>query len=157
MGHGDPFLLALPGPPARVKERAVSLGCPLLDALGHRHEAGDDEYAVELAVDERILGPGGSVHGGLVASLVDCAGAGALARATERPVATSNVALSYLAAGRRGPLRAVAETLSLSRRQGVASVKVFDVGQDHRLVASALLTVAFLDGPAFEGSGPSAP
>jgi len=84
-----------------------------------------------------------------VASLIDCAGASAVAQASKRPPATSNLTVSYLAAGRVGPLRAEAEILRLGQNHGVCAVRVYDVGKDHRLVATATVTVSFLDGSGF--------
>ncbi|MGH9081478.1 MAG: PaaI family thioesterase, partial [Acidimicrobiales bacterium] len=99
---------------------------------------------VELEVTDEMRGPGGAVHGGLVASLVDRAGAYAVARDSRRPVATSNVALSFLASASAGPLRAAATALRIGRRQGVAEVKVYDTGRDDRLVATAVVTLSYL-------------
>jgi uncharacterized protein (TIGR00369 family) len=122
----------------------MSMGCPLLDQLTHRSFDGNGVHIVELEITDEILGPGGAVHGGLVASLVDRAGAYAVALDSQRPVATSNVALSYLASANAGPLRAEAATLRIGRRQGVAEVKVYDAGRDDRLVATAVITLSYL-------------
>jgi len=127
----------------------LGLGCPLLDSLSHRYSADGDCQVVELDISDNLRGPGGAVHGGLVASLVDCAGASAVARASGRLPATSNLSISYLAAGRVGPLRAVAEPLRIGKNHGVAEIHVYDVGKEERLVATALVTVNFLDGTDF--------
>ncbi len=123
----------------------MSMGCPLLDRMTHRSFDDDDGvHIVELDITDEMCGPGGAVHGGLVASLVDRAGAYAVARDSGRPVATSNVALSYLASASGGPLRAAAVTLRIGRRQGVAEVKVYDSGREDRLVAAAMVTLSYL-------------
>jgi uncharacterized protein (TIGR00369 family) len=128
----------------------VMLGCALLDALPHSHVLEDGAHVVELDMRDDLRGPTGSLHGGLVAMLVDCAGASALASAGERrPVATSHASIDYLAAARIGPIRAVARALRTSESQGVAEVRVFDVGKDNRLVAAALVTASYLDGQRF--------
>ena len=88
----------------------------------------------------------GAVHGGVVASLVDRAGAYEVVRSAGGTVVTSSVALSYLAAAKVGPLRAVARTLRLGRQQGVAEVHVYDVGRNDLLVATALITLSLLPG-----------
>lgn len=119
----------------------MSLGCSLLDGLDHRHLVAGDGHRVELEVTDELRGPSGAVHGGLVASLVDCAGAAVIARAAGRHVATSSMEIHYLAAGRVGPLRADASALRVSARQGVAEVKVHDAGDGGRLVATAVVTV----------------
>jgi len=104
---------------------------------------------VELDIVDDVRGPGGSVHGGIVASLIDCAGASAVAHASKRLVATTNLSISYLAAGRVGPLRALAECLRAGRNHGVAEVRVYDAGKDDRLVATAVVTLSFLEGTDF--------
>jgi uncharacterized protein (TIGR00369 family) len=80
-----------------------------------------------------------------VASLVDRAGAYAVHRDSRRSVVTSSVALSYLAAARVGPMRAVATNLRIGGRQGVVEVRVYDAGRADELVATALLTLSFID------------
>jgi uncharacterized protein (TIGR00369 family) len=126
----------------------MSMGCQLLDQLGHRAYDDGDVHIVELEVSDDILGPGGAVHGGIMASLVDRAGAYAIARDSQRVVATSNMALNYLALAEVGPLRAIATSLRVGRQLGVVEVKVFDAGKDDRLVATALLTLSYLTGDA---------
>jgi uncharacterized protein (TIGR00369 family) len=128
------------------------LGCTLLDTLSHRHLQGDDAHVVvELDMDDSVRGPAGSLHGGLVAVLVDCAGASCLAVAgRHRPLATSHVSIDYLSAARVGPIRAEAELLRQSDSRGVAEVRVTDVGKDGRLVAVALITASYLDGDGFD-------
>ena len=127
----------------------MPLGCPMLDELPHRFRVDGDQVTVELDVTDDVRGPSGAVHGGLVASLIDCAGAFAVARASERLVATANASISYLAAGRVGPLLASASAIRVGSHHGVAEIRVCDAGQGDRLVASALLTVSFLSGEAF--------
>jgi uncharacterized protein (TIGR00369 family) len=127
----------------------MSLGCPMLDELPHRIRVDDEHVAVELDVTDGMRGPGGAVHGGLVASLIDCAGAVAVARASQRLVATANASISYLAAGRAGPLVAGASAIRVGSHHGVAEVRVHDAGRADRLVATALVTLSFLPGETF--------
>ncbi len=122
----------------------MSMGCPLLDQLPHRSYDADGTHVVELDITDAMRGPSGVVHGGLMASLVDRAGAYAVHRDSRRPVVTSSVALNYLAAAGGGPLQAVATTLRIGGRQGVVEVRVHDAGQDGLLVATALLTLSYL-------------
>jgi uncharacterized protein (TIGR00369 family) len=124
----------------------MSMGCPLLDQLSFRSYDRDGAHIVELDITDDIRGPTGAVHGGLVASLADRAGAYAAVVAGKRPVVTSTVALNYLAAATGGPLRAVAEVLRTGRQQGTVEVRVYDAGRDDRLVATALLTMSFMAG-----------
>jgi len=131
----------------------MSMGCALLDQLPHRTYDDGDAHVVELDITDEIRGPVGAVHGGLIASLVDRAGAYAAVRASGRSVVTSTVSLSYLAAATRGPLRAAAVPLRVGRRQGVIEVRVHDRGIDDLLVATALITLSFVDDAV---SGPRA-
>lgn len=126
------------------------LGCVLLDELPHRQTRQGDDIVVELDMRDDMRGPAGSLHGGIVAVLVDCAGASCVAAAGARPVATLQTSIEYLAAARVGPIRAVATLLRASKAFGVADVKVFDVGKDNRLVAAAHVTVSYLEGGGFD-------
>lgn len=127
----------------------MSLGCPMLDELPHRLRVDGEHAVVELDVTDELRGPSGAVHGGLLAAVIDCAGAFAVFRATQRPVATANTSISYLAAGRVGPLQAHASAIRVGSHHGVAEVRLCDAGQDDRLIASALVTLSFLSGEAF--------
>lgn len=120
------------------------MGCPLLDQLPHRTYDEDESHVVEVDITGDMRGPSGAVHGGLIASIVDRAGAYAVHRASRRSVATSGVAVSYLAAATVGPLRAVATTLRIGGRQGVVEVRVHDAGCADLLVATALLTLSYV-------------
>jgi len=133
------------------------MGCALLDQLPHRTYDEGDAHVVELEITDEIRGPVGAVHGGVIASLVDRAGAYAAVQAGGRSVVTSSVSLSYLAAATRGPLRAAAVPLRVGRRQGVIEVRVHDRGHDDRLVATALLTLCFVSAgaPVAEHAGSS--
>lgn len=122
------------------------MGCDLLDGLPHRSYDEEGAHVVELDITDGIRGPRGAVHGGIVACLVDRAGAYAAVRSSGRPVVTSGVALSYTASARVGPLRAVAVVLRVGAQQGVVEVRVYDRGLENRLVATALLTMSFLPG-----------
>jgi uncharacterized protein (TIGR00369 family) len=127
------------------------LGCVLLDELPHRQTRQDDGVVVvELDMRDDMRGPAGSLHGGIVAVLIDCAGASCVSVAGARPVATLQTSIEYLAAARVGPIRAVGTLLRASKAFGVAEVKVFDVGKDNRLVAAAHLTATYLEGKRYE-------
>ncbi len=128
----------------------MSIGCPFFDQLPHRFVDHPDGIAVELDLIDSLRGPGGALHGGAVATLVDVAGASAVAKASGRLVATSSAAVSYLSAGRVGPIRAEAAVLRLATNHGVADVRVYDAGKDDRLVAVAQLTLSFLPGDVFD-------
>jgi len=124
----------------------MSMGCPLLEQIPHRSYDEAGAHVVEIEIVDEILGPAGAVHGGVIASIVDRAAAYAAVQARGSPVVTSGVALSYLDAATEGPLRASAVVLRAGRRQGVVEVRVHDVGNNNRLVATALLTVSYVAG-----------
>ena len=126
-----------------------ALGCEFFDSLSYRHVMLDDGFVVELDVTDDLRGPGGAVHGGLLAMLVDVAGAATVARATHRPVATASTSIQYLAAGRVGPLRAKGELLRASDALAVVEVKIVDCGRDDRLLAAAHVTMRLLSGEGY--------
>lgn len=134
---------------ASDEPRYFALGCEFFDQLTHRHVEVDGGFAVEIDVTDDLRGPAGSVHGGLVAMLVDVAAASTLARASGKPVATASTSIQYLAAGRSGPLRATGEVLRASDALGVVDVKVYDMGRDQRLLAAAHVTLRFLSGEGY--------
>ncbi len=82
-------------------------------------------------------------------ALIDTAGSCVVTRASKRPPATSNLSISYLAAGPVGPMRAEAAALRIGRHHGVCDVRVYDVGRDNRLIATVTVTINFLDGSNF--------
>ncbi len=132
------------GEPARF-----GLGCAFFDRLVHRHVDVDEGACIEIDVTDDLRGPAGSVHGGIVAMIVDVAGASCITRATSRPVATASASIEYLSAGRIGPIRATATVLRASDTLGVADVRVIDVGKDSRLMAAAHVTCRLLPGESF--------
>ena len=96
----------------------------------------DDSATATMIADERHLNPGGTVHGGAIAALVDIAmGAAVFAGGgdDERPV-TIEIKVNYLDAGKPGPLRAEA---MVRRRGGRFTVLEAEVIQDATVVAFA--------------------
>jgi uncharacterized protein (TIGR00369 family) len=128
----------------------MTLGCDLLDGLPHRISAGNGGAVVELDMADAARGPGGSLHGGLLASLMDVAGALAVTRASGRVGATSALSVNYLAGARIGPIRAEAAVLRVGANHGVAEVRVHDAGKEDRLVAVGHVTVTFLAGDDYQ-------
>ncbi len=126
-----------------------ALGCTFFDQLMHRAVDVDGEWAIELDITDDLRGPAGSLHGGLVAMIVDVAGASTLARSTGRPVATASASIQYLSAGRIGPRRGTGKVLRTSDTLGVVEVQVVDVGKDERLVAVAHVTLKLLPGDTY--------
>jgi 1,4-dihydroxy-2-naphthoyl-CoA hydrolase len=104
-----------------------------------------------VAVRPELLTPFGSLHGGVMAALVDhvlgCVMYPLMARGAW--AATTEFKINYLAAVRRGTLTAEARVLTLTKRTGVVRI---DVTNDDRLVAIAQGTVLVVEQPAGSAS-----
>ena len=125
----------------------MPIGTPFQQSLGLRWLGGDepDQVAVELDVRDDLRGPAGSLEGGVVSTIADVAGASAGAMAANGLVATQHMAISFLAPGRDGPVRATATPLRVGKSEVVVEVRVVDLGRDDRLMAVALVTVKVID------------
>lgn len=110
----------------------------------HPIDGTSDGVLVELPIRDDLRGPAGSLEGGVISTIIDCAGAAAVARQLGNLVATQQMSISFLAPGRLGPVRAAATPLRIASDHGVAEVRVVDSGHDDRLMAVALVTVRAL-------------
>lgn len=107
-----------------------------------RFEAGHMEAT--MTVRPELLNPFGSMHGGVMAGLVDhCLGC-VLYPLMQRGqwAATTEFKLNYLSAVRGGTLEAVATVLSMTKRTAVVRV---EVGNEGRLACVAQGTVLITD------------
>lgn len=106
-------------------------------------EAGDGEARLEVEVDERHLNPAGTVHGGMLATLVDTTmGAAVRSAAGEDDVpATSQLSVTYLRPGQPGRLVVTARVAKQGENITVCEA---DVEQDGEAVAHAVATFALL-------------
>ena len=136
--------------PLRIGQAGRPIGTTFQQSLGVRWAAvveGEDRdaVAIELTLRPELCGPAGSLEGGIVSTLVDVAGASAAARALGRMVATQHIAVSFVAPGRVGPIRAIGIPVRVGRNDAVVEVKVTDLGhqasEEGRLMAVALVTV----------------
>jgi len=130
-----------------MAEGNPDFGTPFQKSLGLHWRALDDglgSVAVEMDIRDDLRGPAGSLEGGVVSSLADVAGASAIGFSVGL-VATEHFAISFLAPGREGPVRAIGTPLRIGRSAGVSEVRVIDTGKDHRLMAVALVTVRILE------------
>jgi len=131
------------GGPAWVR-RAVANDAGFKDTLGvHGETATDGKARLELRAGEEHLNAAGTVHGGVLASLVDMAMGSAVLSLTgdgEVP-ATSQLTVTYLRPGKEGDLVVTAEV----RKQG-ENLTVCEAGveQDGKAVVHALATFAVL-------------
>jgi len=119
---------------------------PFHASLGVALNVDEDNGAViaEMDIRDDLRGPVGSLEGGVVATLLDIAGASAAARAMGAMVATADMTVKFLAPGRVGPVRATGVPLRVGQDSTVVEVKVIDTGKDDRLMASGLMTVRAL-------------
>ena len=92
---------------------------------------------------------GDIVHGGVIATLIDVAGAAAAFSKVDLDVvktgATGSLSIQYLAPARAAPLRAVAEVIRRGKRQVATEVSVYAEGDAEAvLVAKALMSTALI-------------
>ena len=119
-------------------------GNGFVDLLGVRDETAEDGTArLVLEATKEHLNRAGTVHGGVLATLVDTA-MGSAARSTtgeEDVPATSHLTVTYLRPGKPGTLHVTAEV----RKQGEhLTVCEADVEQDGRALVHAVATFAVL-------------
>jgi uncharacterized protein (TIGR00369 family) len=117
---------------------------PFLDFLGVDEPTVEDGRArLHLEAADRHLNPSGSVHGGVLATLVDAAmGVAVRSGAGDGEVpATSQLTVTYLRPGKPGRLEATAAV----RKQGEhLTVCEAEVTQEGRTLVHALATFAVL-------------
>ena len=112
--------------------------------LGARPEAADDGSArLAFEVTEEHLNPAGTLHGGVLATLVDTAMGMAVRTTTDdgEVPATSQLTVTYLRPGKPGPL---AVTARLRTRGEHLTVCEADVEQDGKSLVHAVATFALL-------------
>jgi uncharacterized protein (TIGR00369 family) len=96
---------------------------------------------VVLDADEQHLNPHGTVHGGVLATLLDVAMGTAVATAGGESPVTVSLTVTYLEPGRPGRLEATARVRKRGKRLLVVEGQVEQDGPDGRdLVADALAT-----------------
>ena len=105
-------------------------------------EAEDGSARLEMDVDERHLNPAGTVHGGMLATLVDTTMGAAVASAVdgELPV-TSQLTITYLRPGKPGRLTVTAR---VSKRGENLTICEADVEQDGETLVHGLATFALV-------------
>jgi len=115
-----------------------------VDFLGVRDQTAEDGHCrLELTADDQHLNPGGAVHGGVLATLVDAAMGAAVRSSTgeDDVPATSQLTVTYLRPGTPGVLVVTAEV----RKQGEhLTVCEAGVEQDGKPLVHALATFAVL-------------
>ncbi len=107
---------------------------------------GEGRAVVEVHAEKRHLNPGGTVHGGVVYTLVDVSMAEALrttiAEEDERPV-TIEIKVNYLEPGKAGTLTSTAQVRKGGKRVTIVEA---EVAQDSEVVALAIGTYTIVGG-----------
>jgi len=133
-------------PRIRQTVEQVLMGSPVARALGIALDVLKvDHVELLLPFSPANVTVGEIVHGGVIATLIDVAGAAAAASGCEagsmRGGATGSLNIQYLEAARAASLRAVASVLRRGRRQVVSEVSVYAESADEaELVARALMS-----------------
>ncbi len=103
-------------------------------------EATDGRATLTLDADERHLNEAGTIHGGLLATLVDTTmGAAILSVVEDETPATSQLTVTYLRPGKPGPLTV---TATVRKRGDNLTVCESEVEQDGKSLVHALATFA---------------
>lgn len=126
-------------------EQLAQLRSPFDELVGVTlEEASPDRAVTRLTVGDRLHQPGGVVHGGVYATMVEgTAGVGATVWLADRGVAVGvSNHTDFLRAVRSGTLRAVALPLQRGRRLQLWQVSVTD--DEGRLVAHGSVKLANL-------------
>jgi uncharacterized protein (TIGR00369 family) len=116
------------------------------ERLGARSEqTGEGRAVVRFEATDEHLNPAGTLHGGVLATLVDTAMGQAVRSATgdDDVPATSQLTVTYLRPGKPGALEV---TASVRTRGEHLTVVEAEVEQDGKAVAHALATFALLHG-----------
>jgi uncharacterized protein (TIGR00369 family) len=107
---------------------------------------GEGRAVVEVHAEEHHLNPGGTVHGGVVYTLVDVSMAEALRTTTsegdERPV-TIEIKVNYLEPAKAGTLTSTAQVRKGGKRVTIVEA---EVAQDSEVVALATGTYTIVGG-----------
>lgn len=105
-------------------------------------EAEDGTARLSVEVDDRHLNPAGTVHGGLLATLVDATMGAAVKSAVDGEVpATSQLTVTYLRPGKPGRLHVTAR---VSKQGESLTMCEAEVEQDGKTLAHALATFALV-------------
>jgi uncharacterized protein (TIGR00369 family) len=112
--------------------------------------------ALEMDLRDEVVNPFRSLHGGLMATMMECAAAGCAVRAggSER-ILPSDMHIRFLSTVKIGPARAISKVMRRGRRAIVVQCDVIDVGDDRKVVSSATLSYTLLDSPTATASGTS--
>ena len=106
-------------------------------------EAADGRASLTVEVDDRHLNAAGTVHGGLLATLVDATMGSAVRSAVDdETAATSQLSLTYLRPGKPGRL---VVTATVRQRGDNLTICEAEVEQEARPIVHALATFALVE------------
>lgn len=105
-------------------------------------EAADGRATLTMEADDRHLNAAGTVHGGMLATLVDTTmGAAIHSVAEDETPATSQLTVTYLRPGKPGPLTV---TATVRKRGDRITICEAEVEQDGKSLVHALATFALI-------------
>ncbi|PLP97847.1 PaaI family thioesterase [Cupriavidus pauculus] len=125
-------------------------GSPVARSLGIRFDVvAPDHVELLLPFSMNHITVGDMVHGGVIATLIDVAGAAAAFSAVDLEVvkggATGSLSIQFLAPAKSATLRAVADVVRRGKRQVVTEVSVYAEREGEAvLAAKALMSTALL-------------
>ncbi len=106
----------------------------------------DDEYVVELAIEQRHINIGGIVHGGVYCSLLDTAMARSYIKSVSEeglPAVTLEMKVNFVGAASKGTLRARGRIVAKTRRTVLVEGRVEN--EDGRLLARGSATMMIIE------------
>jgi uncharacterized protein (TIGR00369 family) len=110
--------------------------------LGEDAESPDGrDSIVRLEAGDQHLNIAGTVHGGVIASMIDTAMGRAVRSVTEETTATSQLTVTFLDPAKPGPLVATAR---VTKQGSMLTIVEAEVEQDDKPIAHALATFALL-------------
>jgi uncharacterized protein (TIGR00369 family) len=133
---------------AEERPEYVDVGATNILTLLRMRRVDDPEagFALEMELRDEVVNPFRSLHGGLMATLIECSGAGrAVSEGGSERILPSDMHIRFLTTVKVGPARAITKVLRRGRRAIVVQCDVIDVGNDRKLVASATLSYTLLD------------
>lgn len=111
-------------------------------SLGEDADSPDGrDSIVRLEAGEQHLNIAGTVHGGVLASMIDTAMGRAVRSVTEETTATSQLTVTFLDPAKPGSLVATAR---VTKRGSMLTIVEAEVEQDDKPIAHALATFALL-------------
>jgi uncharacterized protein (TIGR00369 family) len=126
----------------RAAMREVMVGTPYMSSLGLQvEEWSTDGVRIRLPFDERFTNDGAILHGGVVASLIDSAGAAAVWAGHDFDngvrAATVSMTVNFIGAGNRADL--IAEAMCVKRGRDLSFAEIHVANDGGKPVASATL------------------